>query len=166
METISGSLGWKVFRPTQEVVAFHVVDSVEPEQNAFADFERFTFESELHLPLHVREERFHRFVEQLPGGLGWGSIASVVPPGSAPEVVKVHGTNRILHLVGHGLEGDLSKETAGDLLDLDTKICMRCQQPVQNGLRLAWRKPLEDRLPAGFTRFLDARPILARRLVS
>ena len=87
----------------------------------------------------------------------------MVPPGSAPEVVKVQGTNRILHVVGHGFEGDLSKETVGDLLGLDTKICMRCQQTMQNGLSLAWRKPLEDRLSGGLRPFSGcARRILTR----
>ena len=99
-------------------------------------------------------------MEQLPGGLRWGRVASVVPSGSAPEVVEVQRTQGVFHIIGHGLERDLTEEAARDLFGLGTKVRMRREQTVQNGLGLAGSEPLEDR---GLRRRCS-RPGCARRI--
>lgn len=50
--------------------------------------------------MHRRQGGAHRVLEQLPGGLRWGRLASAVPPGSVPEVVEIQGTQGVFHIVG------------------------------------------------------------------
>jgi len=68
-----------------------------------------------------------------------------VPPGSAPEVIEVQGTQGVFDIVGHRLEPDPAEEGAGHPLRVCPKVWMRSEEPVQESMGLAVFESLEHR---------------------
>jgi hypothetical protein len=75
-----------------------------------------------------------------------------VPPGPAPEVVEIQGTQGVLDVFGHRLERHLAKEGTRDPLGLVPEVRTCGEKTLQNGLGLPGVEPIEDRGPPGRSR--------------
>src|ERR1039458_2230333 len=75
-ERIACRLCREVLRPAQDVVAPAVPYTIQAEQDSLADVPRLLLQSQIQVTLHLRDKRFNRLLQQLPGSLGWLYVAS------------------------------------------------------------------------------------------
>src|SRR5487761_362103 len=147
LQSVASRLCREIGRPSQNIATRTFAEPITAQHQAFADFQRLSFQSQFQVTLHILAEQLHGFFENFPGRLRRLDVPPLMATRAGVQIVIIQRPDFIFNLRRHVLVVHLVQERSRYLLGLADKIGMRFQKTPQDSGAFIRLQALKSKAP-------------------